>query len=521
MQAEWTADWGGLTNWLAKTLAGDDPDLGDISVPSVIEISNAPGGSLHGMSPVQVNLMGNNSTTDVESLVFEKVEQILNRYPERHAIALRFAPRAANPEGGLGPSGEAYTFRLTRIRRGEMVSTTKTEEKLPEQARISPSLVQHAPNAAFDRDTALSGVVLLLETMVHSANLAATREGHTADRLATFLTTSSQSHSEELRAARGDMIQMLTLSSERQQGLVREIATATATLTAERATAAAAERSWENDRARLEERVTMLEEELESTRDELTTASQEAATTARSGDGYKRRMITAERALAEVTKRYGLLVKERAKLKKAAESSGDGLGGMLAMFQEFMAQKNGEVPSEVGAPASKKPEPEPEPEPDADEDLLDQPPVIGLIRPIGSPRRGVRKVKKPTRVSTPVPRKVPAAPTRPAPAAPVAPGGFDLSALMNATPDQIAMAIQLLPAKTRQGALTKIATTNPDLAASVRSDIAEALGEDEEDEDDLDDLGDIFDTGDAEDEEEVEDGEEVEETDVEEDGEEE
>lgn len=520
MRENWTGNYDGLTDWLGKTMDGDDPELGDITVPSILEISNAPAGTLHGLAPVSVNIMGNNTTSDVESALYERMEQILDRYPHVHRATLRITPRVQSPEGGLGPGGDPFILKLERIRRGQMIPTSSgepevTTTKAPPETPIYPV---HGKDVAFDRDPVLSSLIQLVEGTTSNANRASMREGTMGEKLIAFLGENSRTHSEELRAARGDILTMLTLSGERQQSLIREVATAQATLAAERVATAAAERTWDMERTRLETQVESLEGDLDVSRQELSEVTTEAADAVRIGDGFKRRALTAERELAGLTERYNKLLKDWKKMKKAAVGSEDGLGGVLSMAQQFLGQKESAAGAEGGgASATTAPKPAPEPEEeeemDPDADLLEQPPLIGVIRPVGKVPSKKKHVmmKRPT--PKPVVKKVQPAPT-PTPAAPT--GGFDITALVNATPEQVAMVFQMLPAKTRKGALAKLAVTNPDLASSVKSDLAEALGEDEEEEDGLDALFDEEEEGSEEEGEEGSEDEEGEEEEVDE-----
>lgn len=533
MKDDWNTRWADLTDWLTKVLTPDDPELGDINVPSMIEISNAPGGGLHGMAAVSIGVGGNASTSDIEQVLVERIETLLERYPAVNNVSLRLSPRTQSPEGGLGPCGEPYTLKLHRriltTPSTDLVSRQQEEDYSQMGAR--PKLVgdlRRTPTEvlAWRTDPLLASQQTLVDSLIHHADRTAQQEGHMGSRLADYLEKTAHIHSEDVRAARQDMITMLTLASERQIALVREMATATATLTAERAAYSTAERTWEVAKAHLEERVSGLDEGLETERAEHMALVESTGEISRLSDGYKRRAILAERTNLELTarhtdlaERYNKLLKDRNKLRKAATGGDDSMGGMLTMFQQFMAtQKGGESAEAVEAVVPvKQPEVEEEEEEvDPDAELLTRPPVVGVgaIRPVGS-RPSARVVDRRPKTPAPAPATKPK-PTAPKPAPAAAASGLDFGALTNATPDQVAAIFQMLPSKTVKGALNKLAENNPRFAQTVKSDLQEALGEEpeeegeEEEEEGIEGLFDEDEEGDEGSEDEGDEGEEEE-----------
>ena len=543
MRDEWMADFAGVRDWIDRAVAGEESDdadgeLDDLKTPTAITIENVPGGSLAGLTPVTVQL-GNKSAADIEGEVLARAGEVLRRYPNLVAAQLRFVARGVGIDGGSVDLPPSHTMTLSRIRSSRPAPVVAPPPPpIPgPQAHMTPHQPQvvQAQDVQASLGTVQASVMLgWAQTLQEVADRSSRREGRATDRLADILEGRDKMSATDSKAVREQIIAVLNSAHEREVSLIRDLATATATLAVVEKNAEKQERNWIEERRLLNERISELAGEVAEAQDETSEVSNQLADLqiAHSRLEAKHRSLT--KAHTETVVRYNALGKAAKKLKKqvgTGDSGGFGVGDMVDAVQQF--QEIREVFT-GGKKEEKKEEKEEEREKpkvkrsrvaaDADE-VFSSDVVVGAI--VDTPRR-VRTQQQVQQQAQQV-QQVQRQPA-PAPApAPEPPANGGLPDLTKVTPEQAALIFQMLPERTRQGAIGHMATSNPHFAQKVKGDFAKALGEDEEEEEEGTDIDDLLpdsfgseeeegdEGGEGDEEEEVDDEEEVEEEEEDED----
>lgn len=466
IETRWSGDWKKLRTWV-KSLFPEDPPLNEISaVVSTVEIYAGARHQMGSIGSARDVDMADMMEDDAERRVIEEVASVLDGLPpDRTSTVIQLKARHI-VEGKDEPWPERGAA-LVQLQRVGAVNQYRAQAAAAAEAAgvmnhgmVPRGGAQPAAVAAGWNNAGVGAAPPSLEKMIGPDVMAAgqgspmsvmlylvqhqaaqldrmvDRNGLLADRIVSVLDGFSRSRETEVRTTRkeADDARRRALEVERDAREAAAKQNATLQIAEHKRTFAEAQQQALEATARTKELERIQAEQ----------AAEDA-----------RRQAEEARRVAEDAQRRANLrtIKKPAAAAPSAEPQGIGdqfqerIGAVAGQVIEGVMQQVGQNFLGGGAPPAAAPDPVP----------------AQRQAPAPAPRPGV---------VIPQPRAAAPAPApKPAPAA----GGFDLSALKDTPPEQIALILQLLPPEQRRAIVGKAVEMNRDFAVNLAEEIAVAV----------------------------------------------